>query len=738
MGVRLGLWMSLLLGMMGVSWGMAFSASIPLLDNWRYTYGDNPLYAQEEYPDQEWKVVQFPTTTFSFEGEKEPYTWLRKRFFVPSSLSHQKLGLYTGRIHDSVEIYLNGVLIGISGSQPPNRYFGTPHTPRGFLLPPEVIRYGAENLLAIRVYTHKTLGAFGEMLIAPYHEVKERVRWETMLGLGIPQVVTIISLFMMVYFFFVFVGTRDMASLFVGFGVLCIGLYYTDIYVEYLPIDYLLKQKIAFSGLYLSFVFFVLFFHRFYHIKRKSLEVLSWILGVGSVVTNFLMPDFPTWELIMGSVVQLLWVLPVTLYMLGVNLVAFFQKKPYAWVMFLGTFCAIFFSLKDTFGFMLHIWARYWTSSWGMLLFSVSLFVAMALRTADIQKESQAKEDDLARQKSMLENLLTRMKGITQELGETSRQLDSEIISAKMAIEYVVDLSRQMREEFLHETKVLHESAMTTTSVIKDIENVIHRLGKENDLIQTGMGRFSGMVEGMQGIEVDIRSLREVIGTLKESVFVSRQETRASWEALQSLTVKADKVFELLGNIQKIADDTNTLAINAAIQSAHAGEYGKSFAIVGQEVRNLALSVAQLAESVSTEVQAMNKELTGTEGHFEVVDKGLQKTVDEIAGVEGLLERFQQILENQKRGSREVFETVGELNSVVEELVKSLGEQKERIQGFGHILQETEKLFQSLIQRLDSQREKEEKILIVMENLGQLSHHHKTLVGQLVEVASGS
>ncbi|QJR22851.1 hypothetical protein BREVNS_2101 [Brevinematales bacterium NS] len=713
-----------------------FTTSIPLLDNWRYTFGDNPLYAQEEYQDHSWKVVQFPTTTFVFQGEEEPYTWLRKRFTLPLSLSNQKLGLYTGRIHDAVEIYLNGVLVGISGSQPPNLYFGTPHAPRGFLLPPEVVRYGGENLIAIRVYTHKTIGAFGEMVIAPYHEVKQRVRWETMLGLGIPQVVTIVSLFMMVYFLFLFAKTKDKASLFVGIGVVLIGLYYTDLYVEYLPIGYLLKQKIAFSGLYLSFIFFVLFFHRFYGFKRRWVEVVCWLLGVGSVVVNFFMPDFPAWELVMGSIVQLLWVLPVTLYMLWVNLLAAFQKKPYAWLMFGGTFLAIFFSLKDTFGFMLHIWARYWTSSWGMLLFSVSLFIAMALRAADIQQESQKKEEALSRQKEALENLLGKMRAIAVELGETSRQLDSEISSAKMAMEYVLDLSKQMRQEFGREINVLQESARTASAVMRDIEQVMQRLGKENELIQAGMGHFGDMVEVMHGIGHDIQSLREVIERLKESLVASRQETRASTEALQSLTLKADRVFELLGNIQKIADDTNTLAINAAIQSAHAGEYGKSFAIVGQEVRNLALSVAQLAESVGTEVQQMNRELTGTQSHFEIVDKGLQKTMEEMEGVEALLRKFSEILERQKGGSQQVVLTVQELNGVVMNLLKSLGDQKERIKGFCDTLQEMENLFQSFVQRLDAQREKEEKILLVMENLSQLSQNHKAIVGRLGEVAS--
>ncbi|URA09512.1 methyl-accepting chemotaxis protein [Thermospira aquatica] len=715
----------------------AFSFEIPLLENWRYTYGDNVVYSHEEYDDNEWMVVQFPTTTFRFEGISVPYTWLRKRFFVPERLKGNRLGLYTGRIHDAVEIYLNGVLIGVSGSQPPQRYFGTPHAPRGFLLPEEVLRYGGTNLLAIRVYTHKTQGAFGEILVAPYQEVLERVHRESFLGLGIPQVVTIVSLFMVLYFLFLFWKNREKTYLFLAIGAFFIGIYYMDIYVEYLPIDYLLKQKIAFSGLYLCFIFFILFFHSFYGFQRKWQEMLAFIFGGGSVIANFLMPDFPMWEMIMGSVVQLVWVLPAVLYILWVNLSAVFQKKTYAFLMFVGAFFAIFFSLRDSFGFILRMWARYWTSSWGMLLFSVSMFISMALRAADIQKESMEKEEKLRKQKGELQEVLEKTEQVVVELGETSQELDREISSARMAMEYVIDLSREMRGEFQREAEKLRESARATALVAGGMGNVMQRLERENQLIQRGMKSFDELVRSIGEMVGELRQLKDVMGGLKEGVLSLGEQTKASQGALEELSGRAENVFVLLGNIQKIADDTNTLAINAAIQSAHAGEYGKSFAIVGQEVRNLALSVARLAETVTSEVQEMNNELSGVQAHFGRLEQEFGRTLKELERVEGLLGVFQERLEKQREGSQNVVMTIQELDKVVGGLLMDLGKQKEDVQEFVRTLEKTEKLLEAFMSKLDSQREKEEKVLQVMESLSGLSQKHKEIVASLTDVVIG-
>jgi len=719
----------------GISVGGAFSSEIPLVEGWRYTFGDNPLYTSMEYDDSSWKMVNFPTTTFEFLGEENPYTWFRKRFVLPSSFTNRKMGLYTGRIHDAVEVYCNGILIGISGSQPPRHYFGTPHAPRGFLVAPEILHEGT-NLIALRVYTHKKQGSFGEMALAPYEEVVQRVRWESFLGLGIPQIVTIVSVFMLVYFLFLFGKSGDRSMLYVGIGVFLLGCYYTDIYVEYLPIEYLLKQKIAFACLYASFAFLVPFFHRIYAIQRRWIEAVGFLLAGISVVADFLMPDFPAWELIMGSVVQLAWVLPVTLYILGVNLWAVIRKKNYALLMFLGSFLAIFFSLKDSFGFMLHLWARYWTSSWGMLLFSFSMFISMALRAADIQKLSQQKEKELGKQKEHLQLLLQKIRGVVIQLGETSGNLDQEIASSQVAVEYMVDLSQKMRAEFENEIHALEESTKLTLGLVTEIDGIMRRLSEENLLIQKGMKRFQDILVALKDVSLEVKNLRELSIRLKEGMEISRTQTASSRTSLLSLTQKAENVFVLLGNIQKIADDTNTLAINAAIQSAHAGEYGKSFAIVGQEVRNLAMSVAKLADNVTDEVQSMNAELEETQSNFETLEKHLEEIMTQMDTLDALMTKLSTTLEQQHTDSTILAENVEDLGKVMNTLVSAFDEQKQKVSSFYQMLQNVQKILSEFVKRLDAQQEKQEKVLGFMNRLVELSQKNKEIMMQLSRFAT--
>ncbi|URA09513.1 methyl-accepting chemotaxis protein [Thermospira aquatica] len=717
----------------------AFSFEIPLLENWRYTYGDDSRYREVDYNDSQWQTVQFPTTFFVFEGQENPYTWFRKHFFVPESLKGNRLGLYTGRIHDAVEIYLNGVLIGVSGSQPPQRYFGTPNTPRGFLLSGQILRYGETNLIALRLYTHKKTGSFGKIVIAPYHEVFQRVRLDYFLGIGIPQIVAVIALFMLVYFFSLFLKSRENYYLFIGFAMFFIGVfYYIDLCVEYLSfVDYLTKTKIAYMGLYLALVCFILFFHRIYETGKRWIEVLVIGIGIVSIVVNFVVSDYASWQMVTTSVMHPLWVLPAMLYILGINIWAMFHKKPYAILMGGGFFFAVFFGIHDSMRFMLNMWMRYWTSSWGMLLFSVSMFISMALRAADIQKESMEKEEKLRKQKGELQEVLEKTEQVVVELGETSQELDREISSARMAMEYVIDLSREMRGEFQREAEKLRESARATALVAGGMGNVMQRLERENQLIQRGMKSFDELVRSIGEMVGELRQLKDVMGGLKEGVLSLGEQTKASQGALEELSGRAENVFVLLGNIQKIADDTNTLAINAAIQSAHAGEYGKSFAIVGQEVRNLALSVARLAETVTSEVQEMNNELSGVQAHFGRLEQEFGRTLKELERVEGLLGVFQERLEKQREGSQNVVMTIQELDKVVAGLLMDLGKQKGEVQEFVRILEETEKLLGAFMSKLDSQREKEEKVLQVMESLSGLSQKHKEIVASLTEVVVG-
>jgi methyl-accepting chemotaxis protein len=158
--------------------------------------------------------------------------------------------------------------------------------------------------------------------------------------------------------------------------------------------------------------------------------------------------------------------------------------------------------------------------------------------------------------------------------------------------------------------------------------------------------------------------------------------------SMTSLDASSERITGFVSTIQQIAEQTNLLALNAAIEAARAGEHGRGFAVVADEVRKLATESAVAAEKVAGVVEEVAGSITGLKqllatgtaklgGAGEVVQKGSVALGSMVAGL-GTTSRFiEQIaadLELQTRGLDALVRQMAEIHSIAETAMARAGE----------------------------------------------------------------
>lgn len=129
-----------------------FSQVIDLNGNWKFHIGDKADWASPSFDDSKWSSIRAPShwEDVGYNGY-DGFAWYRKKFSGSELSKDRSYYLGMGYIDDADEVYVNGKLVGFSGSMPP--HFKTAYNnERKYQLPPDLINYSGDNIIAVRVF----------------------------------------------------------------------------------------------------------------------------------------------------------------------------------------------------------------------------------------------------------------------------------------------------------------------------------------------------------------------------------------------------------------------------------------------------------------------------------------------------------------------------------------------------------------------------------------------------------
>jgi methyl-accepting chemotaxis protein len=249
------------------------------------------------------------------------------------------------------------------------------------------------------------------------------------------------------------------------------------------------------------------------------------------------------------------------------------------------------------------------------------------------------------------------------------------IITGSAKILPAVDVVRTHAEASSKGAKKQASQAHLIATAAEEMTQTITDIAKNAaDAAQNSTDAMETAESGKQITKISVDTINEVnVSTLELSNMVEKLNKRAS------------EIGNVVTVIKGIADQTNLLALNAAIEAARAGEQGRGFAVVADEVRKLAERTIQATAEISSEISAVQAESTQTAASMASSTKGVTKATGHIRNLNNVLETIVDSI-------KQVRDQINQIATAVEEQSATAAEVAMNIEATSTISKDMEKM----------------------------------------------
>ena len=363
--------------------------------------------------------------------------------------------------------------------------------------------------------------------------------------------------------------------------------------------------------------------------------------------------------------------------------------------------------------------------------------------TTDIRSQSR---DEIGWLEHSMRQMVKNLRDIATQIAVSSR-------TVAMSAEEISASSTQMAKG----AEMQSSSTEETSSTMVEIASQMQHLARSAEALAANVDQTSASIQEMSATltqtaengEVLIGAVEEAsatLGTMIDNVGaiaarihqvdqVSQQsvvETRGNGERLQesisSIGQRSDEIGKIVKVIEGIADQTNLLALNAAIEAARAGEAGKGFAVVADEVRRLAERSVSATQEIGTVIETVQKD---TKRAVTLIEHVLAGIVESISKTSGLVAEAATAADEQAADAREVLATVGRMSALARQIAGSISENATGAQEISAAAQKMNQLTHQMSEAVIEQKHGGEMVVKAVEAIAVVSRQNLVAVEQM-------
>ncbi len=260
------------------------------------------------------------------------------------------------------------------------------------------------------------------------------------------------------------------------------------------------------------------------------------------------------------------------------------------------------------------------------------------------------------------------------EISQVGRGINLFVENARLIMEEIKGISTSNKtsmDKLVQITQETQKSMKNSSTTLNSVKNKATDVASMmNASIEQSQGLRKRLIE-TQGL---VKESKDAIGDLFSQITESAHTEEELSSKVEQLSRNADDVKSILDIINDIADQTNLLALNAAIEAARAGEHGRGFAVVADEVRNLAGRTQKSLAEINSTIMVIVQEINDVSSQMNLNSQKMERLSDMSKSVQETYEKMSSNLSSVVLDSNQSMDDYAKSGHQIEAMVSDFVE----------------------------------------------------------------
>lgn len=331
-----------------------------------------------------------------------------------------------------------------------------------------------------------------------------------------------------------------------------------------------------------------------------------------------------------------------------------------------------------------------------------------------------------------LNNMIVKIKTTGIYLNDTSDTLSVSMEETSSAINEIVAHIESVKHLVESQMKNINLSSEKLNKITQNIDSLNFKIEDQSASVIESSTSIEQMVSNIKSVSHNLDVNSKEVDKLLNISELGRDKINNLNSLITDISKSSEVLLETNLIINNISSQTNLLAMNAAIEAAHAGEYGKGFAVVADEIRKLAESSANQSKSISALLSEVKKSIDSVSALSEDSEKTFHEILSITRSVSNLEKEINNAMKEQTAGSSQLLTAISQINYITQEVKNSSGEMLSELKSFSAIMTDSRKMSEEINHSMSEMSNGTKEINIAATHVAEISVKNSENVSELM------